>query len=380
MADGLRALASRAVWQACRFLPVKKNKVVLSSFGGKDFGDNPKAIALELLKSGEDLDLVWLTREKNPSLPEGIRPCPFGTPQAVMELSTAKVWVDNSRGGAHFKKKGQFYLQTWHGFPLKRIERAAEKQLPGSYVNQCKKDSSFIDLMVSGSDFLTRVYREDFWYDGEIAQFGSPRNDIFFRENPELQRKIRDFFGLEADRKLLLYAPTFRSDKSTDCYCLDAEAALAACEARFGGEWSALIRLHPNVAAQSAGLFPYDGQRILDGTGYPDMQELLAVTDLLVTDYSSSMFDYALSGRPCIQFAVDIAEYQKDRDFYFPLEELPFPLARSAGELNQLIEHYDETSTGRWQAFHTEMGFAEDGGASARCARWILDRINGGTK
>lgn len=374
----LRKIASDAVWAACRLLPVRKNKVVFSSFGGKGFGDNPKAIALALLESGEDLDLVWLTRDMGISLPEGIRPCPFGTPQAAMELSTAKVWVDNSRGGAHYKRAGQSYLQTWHGFALKHIERAAEGALPESYVNQCKRDSAFTDLIVSNSAFVTRVYQEDFWYDGEVAEYGSPRNDLFFRDNADLEAQVRRFFGLPRDRRLLLYAPTFRSDKSTASYALDAEGALRACEARFGGEWSALIRLHPNVAGQSAGLFAYDGSRILDATGYPDMQELLASIDLLVTDYSSSMFDYALRGKPCVQFALDIEAYKGDRNFYFELDSLPFPLARSNGELADAIAGYDEACwQDRWARFREENGFREDGNASKRCAQWILARMKG---
>lgn len=376
MADLLRKMASGAVWQACRLLPVQKNKVVFSSFGGKGFGDNPKAVALKLLESGEKLDLVWLTRDMGITLPDGIRPCPFGTPQAVMELSTAKVWVDNSRGGAKYKKKGQRYLQTWHGFALKHIERACADQLPESYVNQCKKDSAFIDLIVSNSAFMTRVYREDFWYGGEIAELGSPRNDILFRENGELEARVRQFFGLPQDRKLLLYAPTFRADQGVECYSLDAEKALQACRSRFGGEWSALIRLHPNVAEKSGGLFPYDGVNIIDATNYPDMQELLASVDLLVTDYSSSMFDYALGGKPCIQFALDIEEYKADRNFYFPIDDLPFPLARSNEELVSCIARYDESGEA-WKKFMEDNGFREDGGASERCANRILEWMKG---
>lgn len=378
MAKLLRKAASGLVWTLCRALPLQENKVVFSSFGGKGFGDNPKAVALALLAADPSLDLVWLTRDMQTPLPRGVRPCPFGTPQAVRELSTAKVWVDNSRGGAHYKKKGQFYLQTWHGFALKRIEAAVQKQLPESYIRQCRKDSGMIDLIVSNSRFMTDLYHRDFWYDGEVAEFGSPRNDVFFRRNPDLQRTVRARLGLPEDRKLLLYAPTFRADGGTAAYALDAEAARKACEARFGGSWSALIRLHPVAAGLSAGLFAYDGDRILDATGYPDMQELLVAADLLVTDYSSSMFDYALSGKPCIQFAADMEAYQNDRNFYFSPDRLPFPLARSNAELCRILESYDGAAyKARWEAFALETGFREDGHASERCAQWIIDRMKG---
>ena len=372
----LRKLASDAVWSACRLLPLQQNKVVFCSSGGGGFGGNPKAVAQALLELQPGLDLVWLTKNVNTQLPKGVRACPYGTPQAVKELSTAKVWVNDSRGGAKYKRRDQWYLQTWHGFALKHIERAA-KNLPDYYVQQCRQDSTQIDLLISNSAFMTRVYREDFWYDGEIAEYGSPRNDVFFRDTGAGE-KVKQFFGLPADQNLLLYAPTFRDDGSKDCYAIDPKATLAACEARFGGQWSALMRLHPNAAALSEGLFPYDGERVIDATAYPDMQELLLACDLLITDYSSSMFDFALGGKPCIQFATDIESYQQGRGFYFPLDQLPFPLARTNGELVELLAGFDEEhQRKRWEEFAAEYAFCEDGHASERCVRWILDKVKG---
>ena len=114
---------------------------------------------------------------------------------------------------------------------------------------------------------------------------------------------------------------------------------------------------------------------ILIATAYPDRQELLIGCDLLLTDYSSSMFDYALQEKPCLQFALDVEAYQKERDFYFPLDGLPFPLARSNEELCQLIAAYDPAEQSqRWNRFHRENGFCEDGLASHRCARWIIEQ------
>ena len=137
-----------------------------------------------------------------------------------------------------------------------------------------------------------------------------------------------------------------------------------------------LIRLHPNVASQAAGLFAYDGDKIVDATLYPDMQELLCGCDLLITDYSSSMFDYALSGKPCIRFALDMEDYRKDRNFYFTQEEMPFPVAQSNEELVACVQGFDEAAYREtWDRFTRENGFFEDGEASKRCARWILDKI-----
>jgi CDP-glycerol glycerophosphotransferase len=223
---------------------------------------------------------------------------------------------------------------------------------------------------------MTKVYRQDFWYNGEIAEFGSPRNDVFFRETDALQ-KVRTFFGLPEDRKLLLYAPTFRDDGSTDCYNLDPEAVLRACESRFGGRWSALLRLHPNAARLSAGLFPYNSDTILDATAYPDMQELLLAADVLLTDYSSCMWDFSLMLRPCFLYARDIAAYQGERDFYTPIESWPFPLAADNDGLEQVITDFDEEKY-RADALrhHQELGSAESGTATAQCAARIAAFLN----
>ncbi len=374
MKQTLRKLASSAVWALCRLLPVKENKVVFCSFGGKGFGDNPKAIALALLETAPELDLVWLTRDPDICLPKGIRPCRFGTPQAVYELSTAKVWVDNSRSGAKYKKKNQKYLQTWHGYALKTIEAGA-KNLPAHYVEQGKKDSKMIDLLLSNSRFMTDIFRRDFWYDGEIGEYGSPRNDVFFQP-VTCQETVRAAYSLPAEQKLLLYAPTFRDNEDVSCYALDAERALSACRERFGGQWSALLRLHPNMAQKSKELFVCDGKELIDASLYADMQELMLTADLLVTDYSSSMFDFALSGKPCVRFATDLEQYKRDRDFYYSLEQLPFPLAQSNDELCDILRQLNvEDCRTRWAAFTEKNGFCEDGQASVRCAQWIREQI-----
>jgi len=362
-----------------KVLPIKNNKVTFVSYYGRGYSDNPKAVADALLKSGADLDLVWLLKNKKDaaSLPAGIRAASYSNPVSrAFHLMTAKVWVDNSRKGERCKRAGQYYMQTWHGFALKRIEKDAADALDAPYIQSCIQDSKDCDLMVAGSEFMVGLHRDSFWYEGEIACFGTPRNDVFFRDNTAVAESVRSFWNLPADRKLVLYAPTFRVDHSTDCYALDAAALAQACRTRFGGEWTVLIRLHPNIGSKSAGLFPYDGDRIIDATAYPDMAELLLACDLLITDYSSSMFDYALSGKPCLQFASDIEAYRQDRGFYFPLDSLPFPLADSNETLCRLIETYDEeTQHIRWEEFIDENGFCEDGHASERGARWILEQL-----
>lgn len=376
----LHDLVSKGLWGLCTLMPIDKKKVLFSSYYGRGYSDSPKAIAEALLASGEDVNLCWLVKSEAEAatLPAGITPVNQNNPlERIKAYSTSRVWVDNCRKYVPRKRKGQFYMQTWHGFALKMIEADATQALEDAYIQGSKNDSRMTDVIVSGSGFMSGIYRDSFWYEGAVEELGTPRNDIFFGDTcSALAKKVRLTLHLPESRRLALYAPTFRVDQNLDCYALDAKKLVSACEARFGGEWTVLIRLHPNIAGKSAGLFPYDGEKILDATSYPDMQELLAGADLLLTDYSSSMFDYALTGKPCVQFALDVEEYTRERNFYFPLTGLPFPMARSNDELESIIRNYDQAQwTGRWEQFRQENGFREDGQASGRCARWILDRL-----
>ena len=374
-----RELMSRLLWKLCRRIPVKRSRVVFCSFNGRGYSDSPKAICEELRKSGEALDLVWLVRDEKEaqSLPQGVRPAPYRGFARLKALASAKVWVDNCRKYETIKKRSQFYLQTWHGFALKRIEADVPPQhLDADYLAACKSDSEQCDLFISGSRFMTELYKRSFWYDGEVAETGTPRNDVFFGALDAQHGKVCDAFRLPRDRKLALYAPTFRADRGTECYRLDAEAVRSAAQERFGGAWSLLIRLHPNVAEQSMALYAYDGDKLIDATAYPDMQELLCAAELLITDYSSSMFDYALSGRPVVRYAPDLAAYAADRSFYFAPDALPFPAAEDSETLcRRILDLPEDADASAWRRFAEENGFCEDGHAAERCAAIILARI-----
>ena len=256
------------------------------------------------------------------------------------------------------------------------VRRLAEAGLEPRYLRACKTDSAQCDAFFTGSGFMEKLYRSSFWYQGPVLRTGTPRNDVFYQDHTALHAKVCKTLGLPEDRKLALYAPTFRADHSVDAYRIDPELVRRKAAENLKGEWTLLIRLHSNVAEQSKGLFAYDGDTLADATAYPDMQELLCAADLLITDYSSSMFDYALTGKPIVRFATDVEAYQKDRDFYFPLEELPFPLARSNEELGEILTELQPLWTSpAWAEFARENEFCEDGQASVRCAAVILQQV-----
>ena len=372
----LQSLISGAAWVICRLLPVQKNKVVISHFYGRGFGDSPKAIALALKEANPSLQIYWLLTDLDQPLPDGIHPASYKPLSRIYHLSTAKVWVDDCRKGARFKKKDQIYLQTWHGFALKRIERDASNTLPAYYPAYAQRDADQTDVMISGSRFMTRCYQTSFWYHGQVEEFGSPRNDLLFHPPTQLRQQVCSALGVDPGKKLVLYAPTFRANGSLAPYSLDIPQVLSAFHQRFGGSHCMLLRLHPNLDAKSDAL-ACDGITTFNATRYPDIQELLAVADAVITDYSSLMFDFALTGRPCFQFATDIDAYRLDRSFNFSLDDLPFPLAENNVQLCQFISSYDpDAAQSIWQAFVQKNGICDDGQASQRCVKWILEHMN----
>ena len=366
-------------WETSALRPVDPKKIVFTSYYGAGFGDSPRQIAEAVHRKAPDMKLVWLVKDEaaRSSLPEWITCCDYNSTERIRELSTAKVWVDNCRKGAMKKRASQIYVQTWHGFALKRIEKDIADTLPSDYEAYAIRDSRQTDLIVSDSAFMSELYRKSFWYNGEVAEFGSPRNDALVHPEESVAAKVKSYFGLPEDRKLVCYAPTFRKDRSAEAYSVDFSRLKAACEKRFGGNFAVLIRLHPAVLTLADGL-EFDNETTFNATPYPDIQELLAVSDVVITDYSSLMFDYMLTGRPCLQYASDIDAYRNDRNFNFSLDLLPFPLAEDNDQLERLILSFDEEDySGKLEDFKNKFGIKSDGLASERCADWILEKMKG---
>lgn len=376
----LRVL-KRLFWIICYLMPVKKNKIVFQSYYGRGYGDNPKYIADALLKSGKDLDCVWVVKSNDGNeLPPNFRTVIFRSFKYIYEMSTARVWVDNSRKEYCLKKKNQCYMQTWHGgLGMKKVENMVPDKLGENYLRMAKRDAEQCDVMISSCKTLTSDYRNFFWYpEGEIIEKGLPRNDrlINFTEN-DVQR-IRNHFGIDNSVKLLLYAPTFRENNDLSAYNIDYTRCKAALEKRFGGEWKILLRLHPNVFKLSDNM-EYDPDVVINASYYPDMQELYMVADMLITDYSSVIFDFLFIERPSLLYASDVAKYRVERDYYFDFAELPFSLCETNEQLEKAILDFDEQeyleSIRKFKEYH---GFCEEGRASEYAAQWILNKINEG--
>ena len=340
----LSKIKNKVIFSLMSIFPIKRNKIVFSNFLGRGYGCNCKYICNKLLEKKEEYDIVWLVSSDNICLPEGVRPVRIFSLRYYYELATSRIWVDNCRKSfGTFKRNGQYYIQTWHGdMPLKKIEADAITKLTPEYVCQAKRDSEMADLFVSGSRFTSNLYRNAFWYDGEIAEIGMPRMEILLKNNKNTKKEIKEQLGIDENTKIVFYVPTFRKNSSKDnidVYKLEWCSILRVIEQKFQGNWIGMIRLHPNIANLSQYLdLPTS---VIDVTNFPDMQELLLISDLCITDYSSCMFEFAMTYKGVFLYVPDFEEYRKDRDVYFSLEETPFDIAYNTAELESNIIRFD---------------------------------------
>lgn len=329
------------------FAPVANEKIIFNNFNGKGYGCNPKYIAEEILNQGLEFDLVWLVNDMSMELPAKIRKVQYGSAEAFYEMATAKVIVTNVKNDLNlFKKKKQYIIQTWHGsYSSKLLEREVEDKLSPEYIKASKKNSKQTDLFLSNSKAMTQCYKEAFWCESEVLECGFPRNDMLFTKDVKnTVAKVKKAFGISEVCKIILYAPTFRDDGSIDAYSLDCKKVVEQLK-KSGEEWKLLVRLHPNVGA-AEGLFEF-GEDIINATSYSDMQELLLACEILITDYSSTIFEFASMRKQSYIYAPDIEEYQRIRglkkDFFY----MPYPINRTNEELLKNIEKYTPQGAAR---------------------------------
>ncbi len=374
-----------------RIFPIRRKKIVFDNFSGRGYGDDPKYICEALHRKDETLELVWLLRggkksAEKKSIPPWVRIVPYGSLAALYELSTAGVWVDNVKTAYKpHKRKGQFYLQTWHScLGLKKTEMDAKKVLPAEYLKISQHDASITDLMYSNNDFRRERYQKAFYYHGTVLKSSVPRCSVLFSEAGERAgHKVRKFFSIPEETGIVLYAPTFRADRDISVYHFDYHRCLDLLKehySRFMGlqketDFVMLLRLHPGVAEKSGGLLYSDN--VKNATMYPDVQELLAAADILISDYSDCIFDEVFVKKPVFLYTPDLNEYcSQDRGFYFEQKELPFIFNDSQECLEDAIAGFSyEAYAKKCEEFCTRVGLEEDGNGDDYIADLLLNEM-----
>jgi CDP-glycerol glycerophosphotransferase len=350
-----------------RIFPIKEDKILLSSFMGRVYGDSPKAIT-ERLALDKNYDLVWiLKKEHNFNLPNGVRFVQPDSIQMYYELVTSKVWIDSHlKYQFEKKRKNQIYIQTYHGcIALKKVDADVVPPVSPGVLNRDKYNARIVDYYVSNSKKCSNMYKSALLYNGTILEYGCPRNDIFFGDNQYLKDAVLMKYNIPKGAKILLYAPTFRNNHSIKPYSLYYEKIANAFSEKRGGQWYILVKLHPMMMDKDNTIvLP---RNVINVTDYGDAQELLYVSDALVTDYSSLMFDYMLTRRPIFLFSLDFDDYSKERGLYFEYKKLPFPLAFSNEELcSNIITFDDDIYQKSLCCFMNSLKIVDDGQASVR--------------
>ncbi|HEV2640954.1 MAG TPA: CDP-glycerol glycerophosphotransferase family protein [Actinocrinis sp.] len=299
-------------------LPIKRGSVVFESHLGQSFSDNPKYIYQALQKTGHKGKLVWSYADTTAGFPADatlVRRDSWGYLRA---LARAQYWVDNQGfPPALPKRSGTTYLQTWHGTALKTMG-SDNPQIRAMLQDERKRLSKSVnrfDYFLVRSEYDVRTLVESFGMRAEPLRIGYPRNDsLLAADREERGRELRARFGFPENRKVVLYAPTYR--------CADAVFVPGFDLERFADEFGdthlLLVRAHylntVTVPARAR-------HAVLDLSAHPDVTELILASDALITDYSSVIFDYALYDRPMLFFAPDTAAYGEDRGTYFDLAE-----------------------------------------------------------
>lgn len=359
-------------------LPIRKNKIVFIKGNGDGYACNPKYVAEEIIQEGLQYDMVWLVNKRTEKIPSQIRKAKFNRIKAIYELSTAHVIITNSKSLIRVKKKpSQIFIYIPHGQPgAKRAE--GDAILSEKYIEISKKHSALTDVFVSMGSYHTQVLKDTFWVPdhAEIWECGFPRNDMYYHDSSKKSQELRKALNIPEDVRVILYAPTFRDNNSTNAYNLDLHRVLDTMEQKTGDKWMFFITLHPCFRWFKHPLYNF-GERVWDMSDYTDIHELMLVVDAVITDYSSVALDFCNTRRPVFLYASDIDEYKSMRGLKEMYFKLPFSLSTTNDELCSSIMDFDiDAYHHSLNEFNQIYGSVDDGYAAERFVNKLKQRID----
>lgn len=381
----------------CSLLPIQRNLILFKSFSGQ-FSDSPKALSEYIHKKYPEARIVWIKSMANKdSFPEYVDVILPSSLKYYMYIWKANVIIDNvssvrsswihEKDGCikrillkyyTRKRKGQLSLSTWHGVPLKKIGMDNISFSKDCYL------STNCNFVLSGNEYTKKCLESSLSNSIPVVLSGIPRNDKLINGGDDVSL-IKQKLGIPENKKVFLYAPTFRNDVKTSGVMqmqnIDFPELFSVLNKKFGGEWCFVFRTHMHVAKEikRLGLLESLGDDIIDGNVHDDMADYLKCTDVLLTDYSSSMFDFIFTKRPCFLYVPDIDDYEKkERGFYIDFNALPFVSSKSVSGLYECICNFNEKDYLRsCDSFLDFLGNADDGNATARVSEEIISILKG---
>lgn len=339
------------------------NQVLFVSFGGRQISDSPLEIFNELQKVQPELKKLWAVANPEQQVPKGSTKVVVGTSDWFAALARSSYLVSNNNLPQYFRKKpGQVYLQTWHGTPLKRIGRdIGTNKLTEGYNKAMQREAGYWDYLISPSEFTSEIFPRAFGFRGRILETGYPRND---RLTKPKKSEIRKQLGIAETQTVVLYAPTWRDNAR------DEKGNWASVNnlerVKLPKNFTLLYRGHTNTAASAR----YLASGSIDVTDFPDITELYLAADVLVTDYSSVMFDFSVTGKPMLFLCPDLAEYEALRGFYFDFaDQAPGPILKTSEEVVQVLKDLTtmrKKYAQKYSKWRQKFNRLDDGKASAR--------------
>ncbi len=372
---------------------VDEKTLLFCCFNGKSYSCSPKAIYEYMINNDEfkDYKFIWafldekkyknLEKNKNTSVVK------IGAKEYKKYLAKAKYWIFNYKiPDFLYPKKNQIFVQCWHGTPLKRLGCDLEHfdnvlntidGIKKRYKIEASKFTYFISPSKFASEkFISAWNLKEIGKKNIIVEEGYPRNDFLFNYKEKDVQQIRKKLGIENDnRKIILYAPTYRSDQHQTGlgYVYKEEIDFKKMEEKFGKEYLILFRPHYFIANS----FDFDKYKgfVYNVANIDDINELYIISDILITDYSSVFFDYANLKRPMIFFMYDLEHYKNESNgFYIDLNELPGPIVETQEDLEKLIEDVDFNigSSKKYKEFNEKYNYLDDGNASKRVIEKVI--------
>lgn len=363
--------------------------IVFESFFGKSYSDSPKYIFEYLNETYPGkYKYIWVNAGKKLKLPYPAKQMKRFSFKYFYYMARCKYMVFNGRQPQYFiKRKGNVFLETWHGTPLKKLVFDMEDVTTASplYKEQFYIQTRSWDYLVAPNAFSEEVFRHAFMYDGTMLETGYPRNDILYREDKEqLCAEIKRELGIPADKKVILYAPTWRDDEfyGHAQYKFSLKLDLERMKKALGDEYVIVLRTHYFIA-DFLDLSSYDGFAY-NLSKYDDIARLYLISDLLITDYSSVFFDYANLRRPMLFFTYDLEKYRSVlRGFYIDVEEeLPGPMLFDTGEVIHAIQNIQEVQKKyeeKYRQFCEKYCAWEDGHATKKVVDAVFGSHESGT-
>lgn len=369
---------ARGLTHTIHLFPIEKKKIVLSSFGGKPMCCNPYYIYKSLNHIyPKKFKYLWVTQDIPPKNSYGNQIIKLGSLNYLWHMLTAGCVITNDTLPTFLKfSKKQLVINTWHGGGLFKCTFGKPTKAVKEYTTKVNAlHNSDINLYVSSSEsWSDKVVKRRFGYTGELLNCGMPRNDIFFRDNTLIIAKVKKHFNIPNKYGIVLYAPTFRGSPNgarngiLETHPIDVSMVLQSLKDKYGKDYCFIFRGH-HLLSKSM-------DNCLNASDYPDMQELLAASDVLITDYSSSLWDFSLAKKPSFIYAPDFEEYSKMPGFESDYREWPFPIAQSNMELASLIRNFDTIRYAeKCKEYHQKYGSFESGKASETVANYIVSHL-----